>query len=65
MSVVPHTWQVRRFIKSRSYSTSCGACPVIVMTFIAMLEPGKDTLVETARAEARTSIQVSLTRSST
>ena len=60
MSIVLRRLQGRRFASSRSCSTSSRGTPVLVVTFIAMLELAREHLLEVTQAEAFAPIYVRL-----
>ncbi len=60
MSIVLRQLQGRRFVEFESLFDATRGVPVLVVTFIALLELGKETLVEITQAEAFAPIYVRL-----
>ncbi|MDQ8000813.1 MAG: ScpA family protein, partial [Pseudomonadota bacterium] len=60
MSIVLRTLQGRRFVEFEELFDASRGVPVMVVTFIAMLELAKETLVEITQAEAFAPIYVRL-----
>jgi segregation and condensation protein A len=60
MSIVLRTLQGRALSSSKNCSTPPRAAPVLVVTFIALLELAKETLIEITQAEAFAPIYVRL-----
>ncbi len=60
MSMVLKKLQGRRFIEFEALFDTCKGRPVLVVTFIAMLELAKETLIEITQAEAFAPIYVRL-----
>jgi segregation and condensation protein A len=60
MSIVLRRLQGRKFVEFEDCSTPPSGVPVLVVTFIAMLELAKETLLEITQAEAFAPIYVRL-----
>ena len=60
MSIVLRILQGRKFVEFENLFDASAGAPVLVVTFIALLELAKETLVEITQAEAFAPIYVRL-----
>jgi segregation and condensation protein A len=60
MSIVLRTLQGRKFVEFENLFDASKGAPVLVVTFIALLELAKETLIEITQAEAFAPIYVRL-----
>ncbi len=60
MSIVLRKLQGQRFVEFENLFDPAEGVPVLVVTFIALLELGKETLIEITQAEAFAPIYVRL-----
>jgi segregation and condensation protein A len=60
MSIVLRKLQGRKFVEFENLFDTTRGVPVLIVTFIAMLELAKETLIEVTQAEAYAPIYVRL-----